>query len=154
MKMKKSLLLFAFILIATVTNAQTKLYGGLSFANNGPKAEIGFIENYAKHGFKVKTSLSYTFEDSYKNTFSDSEVEKAVDIHHLSISSVVLFNLQKFDLGAGVSYRFFLPYASANVGLELVAQTHITKKIDLQVVYDRTINGHNYASFGINYYLF
>ena len=150
--MKNLLFLFAFLLIATISNAQTKLYGGLAFANNGPKAELGFTENYAKHGFKIKTSLSYTYENSYVS--SDAEVDKNLDIHHLSISSVVLFNLSKFDLGGGVSYRFFLPYASANVGLELVAQTHITEKIDLQVVYDRTINGYNYASFGINYYLF
>ncbi len=146
--------MFAFLSIATLSNAQTKLYGGLAFANNGPKAELGFVENYAKHGFKIKTSLSYTFENSYKSTSSYNESDKSSDIHHLSVSSVVLFNLTKFDLGGGVSYRFFLPYASANVGLELVAQTHITEKIDLQVVYDRTINGYNYASIGVNYYLF
>lgn len=152
--MKNLFFLFAFLSIATLSNAQTKLYGGLAFANNGPKAELGFVENYAKHGFKIKTSLSYTFENSYKSTSSYNESDKSSDIHHLSVSSVVLFNLTKFDLGGGVSYRFFLPYASANVGLELVAQTHITEKIDLQVVYDRTINGYNYASIGVNYYLF
>lgn len=152
--MKNLLILFALLFIATISNGQTKLYGGIAFATNGPKAEIGFTENYAKHGFKIKTSLSYTFENSYKNTSSDSGNDLTTDIHHLSISSVVLFNLTKFDLGGGVSYRFYLPYASANVGLELVAQTHITENIDLQVVYDRTINGNNYASLGINYYLF
>lgn len=152
--MRNLLFLFAFLSFATISNGQTKLYGGLAFANNGPKAEIGFTENYVKHGFKIKTSLSYTFENSYKSTSSDTDLDSNLDIHHLSISSVVLFNLTKFDIGGGVSYRFFLPYASANVGLELVAQTHITEKIDLQVVYDRTINGNNYASFGVNYYLF
>lgn len=150
--MKNLFFLFALLLTATLTNAQTKLYGGLAFANNGPKAELGFVENYAKHGFKLKTSLSYTYQSSYTST--ENDIQRTLDIHHLSISSVILFNLTKFDLGGGISYRFFLPYASANVGLELVAQTHITEKIDIQAVYDRTINGYNYASIGVNYYLF
>jgi len=152
--MKNFLLITLFVLTATVANAQLKLNAGIAFANNGPKAEIGYTEYYPNHNLKIKTSLSYTFEKDYSYTSSETGETKIDDIHHLAISSVILYEVKKLDIGGGVSYRFFLPNSSGSVGLELVGQYHFTDKIAVQAIYDRTLSGFNYTSLGVNYYLF
>jgi|LGVF01.1.fsa_nt_gb hypothetical protein len=152
--MKNLVLLVAFISFATISNAQSKFYGGLAFANNGPKAELGLTETFDEGGFKIKTSLSYTYELSQEETSNDLEETQESDVHHLSVSSVLLFEVKKFDVGGGFSYRFFLPTAAGSVGVELVSIYHLNEKFNVQAVYDRTISGSNFVSLGVNYNLF
>ncbi|MEN8137431.1 MAG: hypothetical protein ABFR62_03285 [Bacteroidota bacterium] len=151
--MKKILILIAFIAITSVSYGQSKLYGGLAYSNVGPKAEFGLTEYFDEGGFMIKTSASYSYEYNHEFTAIDGVITNS-DIHHLSIASVILFNVGNFDLGGGFAYRFFLPSAAGSVGLELAALYHINEKYDIQLALDRTVSGSNFASIGVNFNIF
>jgi len=147
--MKKILFFVVFLAIGNFVNGQTKLFGGLAYSNIGPKAQIGITEFFEEGGFLIKTTGGYSYEFSYDSESYDGHTTQ-IKRQHLELSSVILFDVKKFDIGGGFSYRYFLPMSAGTVGLKLTTLYHVNDKYNIEASYNKTVSGENFISLGVN----
>ena len=148
--MRNLYLLLIALSISTLCHGQVKIFGGVSYSNVGPKAQIGVKEYFEEGNFFIRTTAGYTYEHNFETLHYDGSVKSLEKRHHIDASSVILFKTNDFEYGGGFSYRYFAPIGTGSVGVKIAGMYDINETYNVELAFDRTVAGENFFSLGIN----